>query len=940
MSQASQPAVCTPSGSQLHCTDGTFEGSANIVRMQGNGSLIMLGNASVNRLLIDTGNAIATSDFMASYVAVSAGTNITFDQDTDGTFSGTVMSGGKLVKDGSGALTLSGNNSYSGGTDILNGRLIGSTFSLKNDFAISGGAELEFHQNDDGTHAGQITGDGTLIKSGIGRLLLTGNNSYSGGTAVHEGILAGDTNALRGAIAVNSGAAVEFHQNDDGTHAGQITGDGTLIKSGIGRLLLTGNNSYSGGTQIQQGILVGDTNALQGAIAINSGAAVEFHQNDGGTHTGQITGDGTLIKSGTGRLLLTGNNSYSGSTQVEQGTLAGDSTSLQGVIDVASGANVEFAQTQDGTFNGSLMGNGSLLKTGDGLLTLAGNVSLLGNVSIMGGELLTAGPMMAPLNAQIAAGARLSGQGQFGQLMIAGTFAPRDFGGVTAHSLAFMPGGFYEIRVDETGARDHVTVAGAAILNNATLRVLPLPGQYANGSVTTTILSANQVVGTFGNTSIDSATFRGSLAYSGHDVTLTLEQIRALREAVTRHSNRGPAAALDDMSETATGEMAALLQELYALDQKDLDQAMHVLSGADSSSTAAMSSASTAALTGGIAQRMADLRFGSAGGGSGNSLLTQLAFSGGNSAAALDRLMALGQDGEDIQQQSFLGLGSGPSQGARPGLWVRGVAGWGSRDADSQFSRQTYDMQGLIVGTDTQWNENLTLGVAFGLANGDSKTSDGSLKGSNTTVFASGYGGWSQGDWRIDGSLGLARHDLESTRHIQAGGLALTAKGDHLGYEVIGDIGTSYRIALDHFTLEPLAGLSLSHLWEEGWTERGAGAANLRMDSTTRFSATSRLGAGLWRSFDIGSGYTFIPHAEAMWLRALADRDVDLVAGFAQAGSSTWQVAGRRDPLDTAMFGLSATLEGRDMSFSAGWAGRFGEDSTDHAIRLRAGLTW
>ena len=76
-----------------------------------------------------------------------------------------------------------------------------------------------------------------------GTLILTGANSYSGGTTVSGGVLQGKTTSLQGNILNN--AAVVFDQGTAGTYAGNMSGSGALTKTGAGTLILSGTNSYT-----------------------------------------------------------------------------------------------------------------------------------------------------------------------------------------------------------------------------------------------------------------------------------------------------------------------------------------------------------------------------------------------------------------------------------------------------------------------------------------------------------------------------------------------------------------------------------------------------------------------------------------------------------------------------------------------------------------------
>lgn len=233
--------------------------------------------------------------------------------------------------------------------------------------------------------SGLISGPGALTKKGAGRLILTGANTYSGGTTVAAGVLEGNSTSLQGSIVNN--ASVVFNQALDGTYAGNMSGIGALTKEGLGRLILAGSNTYFGGTTVAAGILQGNSTSLQGSIINN--ASVVFDQAADGTYAGNMSGTGALTKEGAGKLILTGSNTYFGGTQITSGALQGDSESLQGNIAVNS-ASIVFDQASPGIFNGTLTGNSAaaLNKIGASTLTFnTDNGGFVGTTNVLQGEL-------------------------------------------------------------------------------------------------------------------------------------------------------------------------------------------------------------------------------------------------------------------------------------------------------------------------------------------------------------------------------------------------------------------------------------------------------------------------------------------------------------------------------------------------------------------------
>ena len=120
---------------------------------------------------------------------------------------------------------------------------------------------------------------------------------------------------------------------------------------------MTGANTYTGGTTVSAGTLLGNTTSLQGNIINN--AEVEFKQSSNGTYAGVISGSGQLVKAGTGSVSLLGENSYIGSTQVNDGALfiEGNQGTATGTLSVASGATLGGKGTVGGSTTISAGGN-------------------------------------------------------------------------------------------------------------------------------------------------------------------------------------------------------------------------------------------------------------------------------------------------------------------------------------------------------------------------------------------------------------------------------------------------------------------------------------------------------------------------------------------------------------------------------------------------------
>jgi autotransporter-associated beta strand protein len=269
---------------------------------------------------------------------------------------------------------------------------------------IQSGASLSLDVSSDQQFDKVITDAGELIKEGTATLTLRGENDYSGGTRVSAGKLRGDTTSLQGAMAIETGAVLNFDQDGDGLYEGSITGAGAVEKTGSGEVTFEGTNTYLGNTTITKGALRGDAFALQGNIAVAKDARVIFEHDVDDDYSGNLTGEGGFTKEGTGTLTLSGANSISGQSYLIGGALEGKAASIPRKLEVQAGTSVTFDDGENnGTYSGSLSGDGDFIKLGTGTLTLSGTNTISGSANLAAGA-LQGGPKGIPLDLTTAAG--------------------------------------------------------------------------------------------------------------------------------------------------------------------------------------------------------------------------------------------------------------------------------------------------------------------------------------------------------------------------------------------------------------------------------------------------------------------------------------------------------------------------------------------------------
>ncbi|PUS87316.1 fibronectin-binding autotransporter adhesin ShdA, partial [Salmonella enterica subsp. enterica serovar Dublin] len=224
------------------------------------GSITLIDSQSAITTDFDSVTLDADTSAMPDYLTINAGANSaraahgTFTVDAGSTFTVTSeldettatsnWNGSKLTKQGDGTLILSNTGNDYGDTEIDGGILAAKDAASlgTGDVTIAENATLALSQ---GTLDNNVTGGGQIVKSGSDELIVTGDNTYSGGTTITGGTLTADhADSLGTGAIANSGVL----QVGEGELENTLSGSGSLVKTGTGELTLSGDNDYSGGT--------------------------------------------------------------------------------------------------------------------------------------------------------------------------------------------------------------------------------------------------------------------------------------------------------------------------------------------------------------------------------------------------------------------------------------------------------------------------------------------------------------------------------------------------------------------------------------------------------------------------------------------------------------------------------------------------------------------
>ncbi|RNF53082.1 DUF4347 domain-containing protein, partial [Marinomonas hwangdonensis] len=351
---------------------GILSGSGNTEKL-GAGTLSLSGtNTYTGTTTVSSGILSGTTSSLIGNIVNNA--SVWFDQSTTGVYDKVISGTGSVSIASDGSVEFSGVNTYSGqtvvgylATLILSGGnalsdsgavTVSSPFTLvlKDNETIGslegvGSINLSDYtlttggNNINTEFSGIIYGAGGITKVGSGIFTLSGENTYTGATAVSAGNLVasgGSAIADTSALTVSSGATFEL-DNFDSETVGSIAGTGSIVANG-GTLTVGGNNTST---------------TFSGVMSEGSEAVA-------------------LIKLGSGTLTLSGSNSYTGATTVSAGTLS--------VTGTLNGPNAAITTVNAGTLEGSgsinsavLVNSGATLSAGitgsAGTLTINGDLS-------------------------------------------------------------------------------------------------------------------------------------------------------------------------------------------------------------------------------------------------------------------------------------------------------------------------------------------------------------------------------------------------------------------------------------------------------------------------------------------------------------------------------------------------------------------------------------
>jgi len=429
------------------------------------------------------------------------------------TLTNTIAGSHDLAKTGPGTLTFAGaiGNTYAGATYVNQGTLVlakstgeavpgplfigdglaGATVQLQQhgqlgigDIVVRTGSLLDLN-NFNSRITGNLVLSNATVLTGTGTLVIGGSISTAGAqTNIISGRL--DLDGAIGVFTVADGAAV-----DDLVVSAGIT-NGGLSKTGLGRLVLSGDNSFNGELRVVQGLVAIAAPTALGSTAagtiVYDGARLELRQSVGLAEPLLINGTGgglgALYSAATGAFGL---NSWAGPITLGSASAIGAGTTapltLNGQID-AAGFDLSFYANDNVTVSGPISGSGStVIKFGPGTLTFTGSTpnTYSGSTVVSMGQLILAKPGAVSVPGQLVIGALLSPATVTCQAD--GQFGPGATATVNAGSLLNLNG--FNARLAGLTLNDGTVETGTGTLQLAgPLACMGVASAWLNGNLT------------------------------------------------------------------------------------------------------------------------------------------------------------------------------------------------------------------------------------------------------------------------------------------------------------------------------------------------------------------------------------------------------------------------------------------------------------------------
>lgn len=680
----------------------------------------------------------------------------------------------------------------------------------------------------------------------------------------------------------------------DGALVVGAAGDGTLQ-------VLDGATVTAGGLAGQGDLLIDDATVTVGGANTNT------------TFSGVIGGAGDFIKTGIGILSLTGANTFTGLTTIDQGTLSlgdgGTGGSLAGDI-FNDNAFLVFNRSTDANYAGILSGAGSTAFIGSGMTTLTGDSSgLIGPAFVTDGNLrIAGGAFFGTSLLMVESGGALSGNGAVvGNASVAGRLEPgASIGTLTVTGdLTLASGSTYVVELNDAGNvagvnNDLIVADTTTMQSGATIHVTAENGLDTGDTyVPETVYTVIQTSAT-GNMTVDAApTITDNfafLSFTGDTDGLNYYLTSHIADLCLPNATGNQCSTANAVEELGSGHLA--YDSVLLLGQAEANAAFDAMSGEVHAS----------------GQHVIDQTFALF-----NRTLGYQGIAG----------IGAGNFGANVAS-----VPTGDSADARVrGAWAAPLGAYGRIDSDGNAARLEWWNAGLAGGYEgviDVGSGNAVGGFGFGYIRSHGSIADRRSTFDGDGFYLGAYGAWNDGPWTVAGALSYGANRVSTERGIVFGTINETATADYWAHTVGLSGEASYAFDLtDSTKLAPLFTLDAGWSGHGGFSEGGAGAFNLTSGSQSWTRFDTGIGIALTHTVLTDHGKLTL-EGRAVWEHAFTGVVPDTMNSF--VGGSPFEVHGPAAAADRLRLGAGLSWNvSADMTLRARYDGVFSGDQASHA---------
>ena len=955
-----------------------------------------------------TNGATTNLGTMHSGTTISATSNAFTTTGTHDTTTDVTVAAGSGAADGNGIVLTGGATTFDG-TISLDTRILDGTITSATGGTVSGSFDLAVTTLENGGMG--LAGEGSYNSVSVGytAFVYTGQGVWNASGSGTWGTILAPTNWTTNGGA--PGLDPNFISTDSATFGNSIgaaTATVTLAGDNPSLNTITFSNTLGGSYTIAQG--------SGGTLVLNNGAGTALINNLGGNNTisapvqiesntsvaaagssmltlaGAISEQGGsfgLTVNGTGTVILSGNNNYSGGTTLSSGTLdvtgsgtlgastdtltvAGGTLDLGGTSQMVGAVNITGAGTiQTGILTGSsysdsapsgtatvsatLAGSGALTMSGGGTLALNGANTYSGGTIISSGT-LTVGNLTALGTGDVSmSGGTLETGNGIHEINVAGNYTQT--GGTLVLNLSGTTAG-------ASPGYDFLNVAGTASLGGALQIVVLSPYVPRNGdsfdfvqagtitggftSITSSLASLSvtgQGIGGVTITQLPFATLSG-ITYTSNQFAVAAYVDTGFQNGASSHAFQTLLGALNSL--TATGASPSALPN--AFDQLTTEKFSEFARSTIFNNASFSMQLFDSYLEN---QRCRENGFLRCKDEIDSNALTVLDSSMDPGLAQVSsRLLAWSPAPlphgllSDTSNPVMAGVDpampipmSASGKERAFNLFIMGNVILAQNFSQTDLTHSDTTTGAVQIGVDYLITPHVKVGALMGFGHTDATLDNIGSKATIDTYSPGVYAAFADKGWYANAMASYGFNSLTEDRHVSFGGLSGIAHGAPSGSQIIGDLDDGYDFHMNKITFGPIAGVQYTHYDINSYTEGGSDPVDLHVDKEQTDSLRSRLGGHVSCAFKAGK-VTLKPHLDAFWQHEFLDQSRGTTSQFTSVGEGSFTTVTPSPSRDSALIdgGLNADLNGRvslylDYVVQVGQSNYFGQ-SVQAGVRV------